>query len=823
MLRDQRNPFTPEGLQRLEVLRLESTSSNGGRLLTQAGSLEVLFYTPGIIRLRLERSRETDYGLLVSLPDPMDVNVSAEGGVFRFQAREIALDVMSDPLRLRLSLGGRTVLESSTERSIQGDLRIDPFAHGDGLWSISLALESGEPVYGLGEKFGPLNRRGQLLESWNLDALGVNTEASYKNVPFAWSPEGWGLFVHTPARVTHGIGYPQWSHHSYILNVDDPNLDIFLLAGSTPADILRMYTLLTGCSPLPPRWSFGVWMSRAYYRTAEEALHVARTLRERNIPCDVMVLDGRAWHKPKLRFDFTWDEERYPDPARFVKELKDLNIRLYLWEYPYVSSYNPLFSQLAVKGYLLRTASGDPYIHRWFPEALEDQFPHLPPSGILDLTNPDAYRWYRDAHQDLFAIGVSAMKTDYGEAVPEDAVAFNGDSGKRLHNVYPLLYNRCAYEASHLYGQGEAVVWGRSGWSGSQRYPVQWGGDPQSDWEGLAASIRGGLSWGMSGGPFYSHDIGGFAANSGKAEASFLFYQRDTENSQGAAACCCGWSYSPAIASHRYLCRFHSPIWYERYGLGRPPVSTISKAYSGNGPTRSGPLQSDSLRGSNLHVCRFGCTPLIGVSLSTLIGCISGYFGGKTDMVIQRLVDAVMCFPGLIIMLTVIAVTGPGLIQVILVLGILGGIGGQVRVVRSAVMSIRGTMYVDAAKAVGSSDAKTLLRHILPNVMAPLIILFTTAMGGAILTEATLSFLGYGVPPPEPSWGGMLSREARVYMEQAPWLALWPGLALAAVVWGVNMLGDGLRDVLDPRLMGGRTGRYKVKATKKLVKATQDK
>lgn len=192
-------------------------------------------------------------------------------------------------------------------------------------------------------------------------------------------------------------------------------------------------------------------------------------------------------------------------------------------------------------------------------------------------------------------------------------------------------------------------------------------------------------------------------------------------------------------------------------------------------------------------------------------------------MVIQRLVDAVMCFPGLIIMLTVIAVTGPGLIQVILVLGILGGIGGQVRVVRSAVMSIRGTMYVDAAKAVGSSDAKTLLRHILPNVMAPLIILFTTAMGGAILTEATLSFLGYGVPPPEPSWGGMLSREARVYMEQAPWLALWPGLALAAVVWGVNMLGDGLRDVLDPRLMGGRTGRYKVKATKKLVKATQEK
>jgi len=215
--------------------------------------------------------------------------------------------------------------------------------------------------------------------------------------------------------------------------------------------------------------------------------------------------------------------------------------------------------------------------------------------------------------------------------------------------------------------------------------------------------------------------------------------------------------------------------------------------------------------------------PAISLVLSTLLGCTSGYFGGRIDMVIQRFVDAVMCFPGLIIMLTVIAITGPGLIQVILVLGILGGIGGQVRVVRSAVMSIRGGVYVDAAKAVGSPDGRTLLRHILPNVMAPIIILFTTAMGGAILTEASLSFLGFGVPPPEPSWGGMLSREARVYMELAPWLALWPGLALGIVVWGINMLGDGLRDVLDPRLMGGRTGRYKTKATKKVVAATQEK
>jgi peptide/nickel transport system permease protein len=158
-------------------------------------------------------------------------------------------------------------------------------------------------------------------------------------------------------------------------------------------------------------------------------------------------------------------------------------------------------------------------------------------------------------------------------------------------------------------------------------------------------------------------------------------------------------------------------------------------------------------------------------------------------------------------MLTVIAVIGPGLVQVILVLGILGGIGGRTRVVRSAVMGIKENVYVEAARAVGATNWTILTRHILPNIMAPIIILFTIEMGSAILAEATLSFLGFGIPPPEPSWGGMLSGAGRRYMLLAPWIALWPGLALALVVYGMNMLGDGLRDILDPRLRGG-LGRY---------------
>ncbi|MDP3880089.1 MAG: ABC transporter permease [Dehalococcoidales bacterium] len=194
------------------------------------------------------------------------------------------------------------------------------------------------------------------------------------------------------------------------------------------------------------------------------------------------------------------------------------------------------------------------------------------------------------------------------------------------------------------------------------------------------------------------------------------------------------------------------------------------------------------------------------IIVAMLIGLISGFFSGKTDLIIQRFVDAWMCFPPLFIYLTVMAVLGPGLIQVILVLGISTGIRSS-RVVRSAVIGIRENVYVEAARAIGAPNIRILTRHILPNVMAPVIIIFTLAMGQMILAEATLSFLGFGIPPPMPSWGGMLSGRGRSYMLQAPWMALWPGLALAIVVYGINMLGDAIRDLLDPRLRGG-LGRY---------------
>jgi len=205
--------------------------------------------------------------------------------------------------------------------------------------------------------------------------------------------------------------------------------------------------------------------------------------------------------------------------------------------------------------------------------------------------------------------------------------------------------------------------------------------------------------------------------------------------------------------------------------------------------------------------------PAISSIMHLFIGGLAGYFGGKIDLIIMRFVDTMMCFPPLVIMLTVVAIIGPGLIQLILLLGILGGVGGANRATRSYVINIRENVYVEAARAIGAPDFRIMFRHIVPNIMPLVIVGFTMGMGGAILAESSLSFLGFGIPPPYPSWGGMLSGQARRYMFTAPWLAIWPGLCLSIVVWGMNMFGDGVRDVLDPRLRGG-LGSYSLNAKK---------
>lgn len=233
--------------------------------------------------------------------------------------------------------------------------------------------------------------------------------------------------------------------------------------------------------------------------------------------------------------------------------------------------------------------------------------------------------------------------------------------------------------------------------------------------------------------------------------------------------------------------RMHAPSWEHPFGtdnLGRD-------------------LLSRCIYGAQISVIIGLSVAVISTTISALIGIVSGYFGGKIDMLIQRFVDAWMSFPGLVVLIVVASVFGSGITQIILTLGLLIGIGGS-RIVRSAVVSVREDMYIHAAKSIGASAPRILWRHVLPNVIPPLIVLFSSSVGAAILAESGLSFLGLGVPPPHPTWGGMLSGNGRTYMLQGPWLALAPGICLTLVVYAINVFGDALRDMLDPRMRGTR-------------------
>ena len=224
-------------------------------------------------------------------------------------------------------------------------------------------------------------------------------------------------------------------------------------------------------------------------------------------------------------------------------------------------------------------------------------------------------------------------------------------------------------------------------------------------------------------------------------------------------------------------------------------------------------IMSRVIYGARISVVVGLATAAISLFISTLIGTLCGFIGGRFDMAVQRFVDAWMCFPALILLMIAISLVGPGLWQVIMVLGVQWGITGS-RSVRGPVIGIRENVYVKAAIALGASNYRLMWRHIVPNITAVIIILFTTRIPGIIMTEASLSFLGLGIPPPMPSWGGMLSGSARTYMMEAPWMGIWPGVALGLLIFATNMFGDAMRDLLDPRLKGGG-GRYTMKKGKK--------
>ncbi len=364
-------------------------------------------------------------------------------------------------------------------------------------YSRSLAavftLKPGERIYGCGESFTTLNKRGQKVVLYTDDANGVQNETMYKPIPFFLSSNGYGMFMHTSTPVTLDIGKYYSGANSLMIGEDQ--LDLFVFLGS-PREILDAYTDLTGKAPMPPLWSFGFWQSRITYFSEEEGRMVADNLRVNRIPADVIHFDT-GWFEEDWRCDYRFAPSRFQDAPKMIADLKEQGFHTCLWQLPYFVPKNRLFPELIENDLVVRDRSGN------IPN--ED--------AVLDFSNPEAVEWYQEKIGALLEMGVGAIKVDFGEAAPLEGIYHSGRTGFYEHNLYPLRYNKAAAEITREV-TGENIIWARSAWAGSQRYPLHWGGDAATTDEAMAAQLRGGLSFGLSGFTFWSHDMGGFVTTS---------------------------------------------------------------------------------------------------------------------------------------------------------------------------------------------------------------------------------------------------------------------------------------------------------------------
>jgi alpha-D-xyloside xylohydrolase len=381
----------------------------------------------------------------------------------------------------------------------------------------SFRLSPGEHLYGLGEKFTPLDKSGQHIVSWNRDALGSTTERSHKNIPFVWSDRGYGLFIDTGARITWELGTR--SLQSAQIQVEEEILDAYVIYGPAPARILDQYASLAGRAPLPPKWTFGLRLSSGgTYRTQADVANLIIGLEKHELPADAIHIDT-WWMRDRRYCDFQWNREAFPRPEELLAVIHRRGLKLTLWEQPYISVESELFKVGKEKGYFVKRPDGEVYIIDYglsltprpagAVRLASSEEAWNAPVAIVDFTNPEAVGWFKHLHKPLLDMGVDAFNTDFGEDVPEDAVFADGRTGAVMHNVYPLLYNRVVFEVTRE-EKGGGSVWARSAFAGSQQYPVVWSGDPAADFDSLACTIRGGLSAGLSGLPFWSSDTGGY-------------------------------------------------------------------------------------------------------------------------------------------------------------------------------------------------------------------------------------------------------------------------------------------------------------------------
>jgi alpha-D-xyloside xylohydrolase len=451
---------------------------------------------PDVIRVRVEHFRGVrDVGPRFDVPDTC-VPVEIVDGDDEVRLTSGSLTVRVDKRRWRVDYyaDGRRLTGSGSKALAY--IRM----HGTTPYvKEELDLGVGECVYGLGERFGPFVKNGQVVDIWNEDG-GTGSEQAYKNIPFYLTNRGYGVFVNHPERVSFEVASEKVSRVQF--SVTGESLEYFIIHGPAPKDILRRYTDLTGKPSLPPAWSFGLWLSTSFTTEYDERTvnHFIDGMAERDIPLSVFHFDC-FWMKEFEWCNFEWDERVFPDPEGMLKRLKDKGLRVCVWINPYIAQKSPLFDEAVEHGYLLKRPNGDVWQWDLWQAGM----------GIVDFTNPDARAWFSAKLERLLDMGVDCFKTDFGERIPTDVVYYDGSDPEKMHNYYTYLYNQTVFDLlRRKRGEREAVLFARSATTGGQRFPVHWGGDCYARYESMAESLRGGLSLGLCGFGFWSHDIGGF-------------------------------------------------------------------------------------------------------------------------------------------------------------------------------------------------------------------------------------------------------------------------------------------------------------------------
>ena len=360
-------------------------------------------------------------------------------------------------------------------------------------FAASFILSPDEKLFGGGESFTRLNKRGQKLVLYTYDAYSAQTPYMYKPVPFFVSSRGYGMFVHTSAPLTLDLG------HSYdeanVIYLGDDVLDLFFFFGS-PKEILSEYTAITGRAPVPPLWSFGLWMGRESYYSEEEVRRVAKKLREERITSDVIHIDT-GWTEVPHRCDFEFSHSRFEDPQKMLSDLKGDGFRVSLWQLPYINPKNELHEEASERGHVVLSAYGKPPVD----------------DAVIDLSDAEAVSWYQEKLAKLLRMGVGTFTADFGEAAPLTGIYHEKASSFLEHNLYPLRYNKAVADITREI-TGNGAIYARSAWAGSQRYPIHWGGDAEITDGAMASTLRGALSLGLCGFSFWSHFIGGFSQKS---------------------------------------------------------------------------------------------------------------------------------------------------------------------------------------------------------------------------------------------------------------------------------------------------------------------